>query len=368
MSHHVSVAVAPISFCSSQQPSQRSSEVTQPPPSVIILPSPATVIDPQTFFDCFFWQIFKKPVTLLPSFSLSHPLSVLPSLSPSSALSPPPSPLGLHQRKDLMPFVSLFLQVMTACVESWAIKVALPLCSALKSIDIYSYATRVSCCRCHVADGPSGENANHLRVRHGNAAPRWRWLVFWSMLLLCHKNKRCHWCVCLHFMTDSFLPPEEILGGTLCFLRYRSLISDLRTHQIQHLLEKRCCSSSPHDKLHSKKYGNGWEVVLNITQALEVTSSVTWLHTGDSDWPQIRNHTLNRWAILHIPHCPIISFTVKYPIKRSSPAWDFWGTAMMAVVGPLSASDVCLLSSADLFHRPITYCDLHPLGSHLLII
>lgn len=71
-----------------------------------------------------------------------------------------------------MPFVSLFLQVMTACVESWAIKAALPLCCALKSIDIYCYATRVSYYRCHVADGPSGENAKHLRVRHGNAVPR----------------------------------------------------------------------------------------------------------------------------------------------------------------------------------------------------
>lgn len=132
--------------------------------------------------------------------------------------------------------------------------------------------------------------------------------------------------------------------------------------------EKRCCSSSWHDKLRSKKCRNAAEVALNITQALEVTSSVAWLHTGDSHWPQIRNHTLNRWAILHIPHCLIISFPVKYPIKRPLPAWDFWGTAMMAVVGPLSATDVGLLSSADLFRRPITYCDLHPLGSHLLII
>lgn len=136
MSHHVSAAVAPISFSSSQQPSQRSPEVTQPPPSVIILPSPATLIDSQTLFFC---QIFNKPVTLLPSFSLPHPPSVFPSLSPSLSLfsplfspllfssSPLLSSLGLHQRKDLMPFVSLFLQVMTPCVESWAIKVALPL-------------------------------------------------------------------------------------------------------------------------------------------------------------------------------------------------------------------------------------------------
>lgn len=99
--------------------------------------------------------------------------------------------------------------------------------------------------------------------------------------------------------------------------------------------EKRCCWSSRRHQLRSKKHRNGAEVVLNITQALEVTSSVTWLHTGDSDWPQIRNHTLSRWAISHIPHCLIISFRVKYPIKPSLPAWDFWGAAMIAVVGPL---------------------------------